>query len=111
MSKTFFCIKQGDRLSLRPLPGKVCESNLIDSPCFSFYTSPGALMNVNPLYKDVPFLQEKLKILKQMISHDKSTIARWEAEDPPYELLPKVKEQLARNEKLLKEMEEALRCQ
>jgi len=79
------------------------NSDLVSSPCFFLSTSKGASIDINPAYKDVPYFQEKLKVLKAHISCDKSAIALWEAEMPKYYLLPKVKEQLARNEKLLKE--------
>lgn len=56
---------------------------------------------INPAYKDVPYIEEKVKHLKLIIDCQKSSVQLWESEMPQYELLPKVKEDLKRNEKML----------
>jgi len=96
MTKTSFFIKQGDCLSLGPWPGKRSYAPFVNPPRLFLSPHPGAVMKVNPLYKDVPYLQEKLKTLKQHIISNRATVALWEASEPDYPLLPKVKEQLER---------------
>ncbi len=93
------------------LPGKGTLLTFADSPHFSSHQTKGDLLNVNPTYKKVLFLQEKLKNLKLLIDCQKSSIALWEAQMPKYELLSKVREELARNEKILREVTEVQPCQ
>lgn len=111
MPKIFFDIKRRDYLALGASPGKIEPSSLAYPSCFFLSTLPKALTNINLTYKDVPFIQEKLKTLKKLIRIDQDTIATWEASEPGYLLLSRVKEQLARNEKLLKEITGAQPCQ
>jgi len=85
---------------LGSLPGKSSGDTLIDPPLTFSTSSPGASMRINPTYKDVPLIQEKLKILKQYIKADRATIAMWKRLDPNYPLLYKVKDQLEANLKI-----------
>lgn len=96
MTKTSLCIEQGDYLSLGSWPGKRDCTPFVNPPRFFLSPHPGAAMEANPLYKDVPYLQEKLKALKHHILSNRATIATWEASEPDYPLLPYVKEQLKR---------------
>lgn len=111
MSETFFSIIQGGRLTLRSLPDKDLTRVFKDLPGFSLSTPREVLMQINPTYKDVPFIQEKLKVLKCLIELYRATIAAWESSEPNYPLLPKVKDQLSSNEKMLKEITGGRPCQ
>lgn len=106
MTQTFFSIKQGGHLIAGSLPGKGARPAFIDPPGFFLSTHPKVLMQIKPAYQDVPFIQEKLKNLLSKINCQESAVALWESEMPRYELLPKVKEQLARDKKLLAEIKE-----
>ena len=101
MTKAFFCIKQGSRLPLGSPQARQVNSDLVSSPCFFLSTPKGASIDINPAYKDVPFLQEKLKILKQYIKADRATVVMWERSEPTYPLLPKIKDRLEVNLKIL----------
>ena len=111
MAEIFLSIMRGNRLSQEVPQPRVDYCPLGSSPSIFFSTTPGTLMNINPTYKDVPSVQEKVKHLNLIIDCQRSSVALWESEMPKYELLPKVKEQLARNEKLLKEVTGTQSCQ
>jgi len=111
MAKTFLFIKQGDYPSLGSLPGKGSFGHLVNPPRFFFPTPRNPAMNTPAKYKNVPFLQEKLKSIKQLIKIDQGTVLTWQAAEPDYPLLPKVKDQLLRNEKLLAEIMGGQPCQ
>lgn len=104
MSEIFLSNLQGSRLSLEVPPTRIPRSFLVSSPSIFFSNPRESLMVALPSFKDVPFLQEKLKSLKLLIRLDRKTVAIWESSEPFYPLLPKVKEQLKRNQKLLKEV-------
>jgi len=103
--------KRGDYLSLRSLPGKGAENTFVNLPRFSFSTPKGTSMSVPSRYKDVPNLPLKIKILKHQIQSTKNYIAGYLPDPLALEEVLKGKDQLRRQEKLLKEMEEVLRCQ
>lgn len=111
MTETFFYIKRGDLPSLRFLADEDSTRVLIDPPPLFISTPPRTLITVKPPYKDVPFIQEKLQVLKNLIALDKSTIAYLEAQWPNDELLPKLKEQLERNLKLWADVTGGQPCQ
>lgn len=96
MTKTFLFITQGSRLSLGSPQARNRHRFLASSPCAFLSPHPGTEMEVNSDYKDVPYLQEKIKALKHHIISNRATIAAWGASEPFYPLLPYVKEQLKR---------------
>lgn len=104
MSEVFLSIKRRDYLALRASPDRVSTYSPVYPSRFFLTTPPKAAMKVNPTYQDVPFVASKIKHLKALIDCQESSVALWEAEMPRYELLPKVKEQLQRNRKLLAEI-------
>lgn len=65
---------------------------------------------INPSYKDVPDIEEKAKHLALIIDCQRASVQLWEAQMPRYELLPKVKEDLRRNEKMLLDLTGGLPC-
>lgn len=111
MTKTFLFVKQGDYLSLGSLPDREASYTPINPPSFFPPSSKGASMKVVDRFKEVPHAQEKIKKLKYLIDCQKGTVALWESEMPKYDLLPKVKEDLVRNKKLLAEITGTQPCQ
>lgn len=111
MTKTFFYIKQGGHSSLRALAGEDLRRVLIDPPSFFSPYLTKVPMEIKPAYKDVPFVQEKLKALQHLIKITRATIVTWEASGPNYSLLPQVKEQLKRQLKLWADVTEDQLCQ
>ena len=111
MATSFLFIKQGGYLSLRSLPGKRRFLALANPPGFLSKVPRDPAMNTPSKFKDVPHFKEKLKSLKRLIDCQRSSVALWEREMPRYDLLPKVKAQLAANEKLLAEITGGQACQ
>lgn len=96
MTTTFLSIKQGSRLSLGSPQAKSGHRLFVSSPGFSLSSTPGTLMNIDPAYLDVPFVQEKLKTTKTLIRIYRDNVATLEASEPDHPLLPLFKEQLKR---------------
>jgi len=111
MTKTFFCIKQGSRLPLGSPQARQVNSDLVSSPCFFLSTPKGASIDINPAYKDVPYLQEKLKVLEHHIKASRLYISQAERLDPQDPMLPKVKEQLKQQLKTYSDVTGGQPCQ
>ena len=62
------------------------NSDLVSSPCFFLSTPKGASIDINPAYKDVPFIQEKLAKLKNQLLAQRRSVKILEASDPQSEL-------------------------
>lgn len=104
MAETFFYIKQGATLSLEAPNSNNVDVPIAEPPCFFLTTPPEATVRVNPTYQDVPFVASKIKHTQGLIRIFTANVSTWEASEPTYPLLPRVKDQLKRHKKLLKKI-------
>ena len=111
MIENFLSIKQGGYPFRGSLPGNSVQLPVINPPRFFFSTPKVPVMSDHPKYNTVPFLQEKLKHTKKLIKIFQDNITTWEASEPDYPLLARVKDQLQKNSQMLQEITVGLPCQ
>lgn len=101
MTKIFFEVKKEAALSSGVPNDKVPTKPFVRPPLVSRHIIEKKAMYIFPEYDKIPYIQEKLERLKDLIRIDRDCVEAWAASDPFYPLLPKVKDQLKYNEKLL----------
>lgn len=111
MTKTFFCVKREAAFSLGSPDGKRSHTPPALPPRLTIHPTEGTSMCISPEYRKMPHVHERVKELKTLILIDRACVSDWEASNPPYPLLPRVKEQIRDNEKLLAEITGAGPCQ
>lgn len=104
MAEIFLSIKRRDYPALGASPGRVEPSSPVYPSRFFIATPPEAAVQVNHAYQDVPFAASKIKHTQDLIRIFTANVLNWEASEPTYPLLPRVKDQLQRNRKLLAEI-------
>ena len=101
MAKTFLSIKRRDYPALGASPNRDALRPPVYPSRFFLTTPPEATMQADTAYQDVPFAASKIKHTQDLIRIFTANVSTWEASEPTYPLLPRVKDQLKRELKTL----------
>jgi len=110
MLRNFLSIKRRDYPSLGASPDRLALRPPVYPSRFFIATLQEATVQVNPTYQDVPFSASKIKHTQTLIRIFRTSISNWEASEPTYPLLPRVKDQLKRELKTLADVTEGQTC-